>query len=106
VSAGVAGDGDCTWKSLKGEDRVYLQVKDAGPDYKSFRDSMMATGKLAPVSGLAEDAFYVSSHGSSAALYAMKAHHLLLITVDGPGFDKAGNEGAEKILMTAILPRV
>jgi hypothetical protein len=103
-----AGDsaGSCTWKNAKGGDLVYLEVKDAGADYKSFRDQMQATGKLVPVTGMAEDAFYVSGSGTSAALYSLKARHLLLITVDGAGFSKADNEGAEKVLMVKVLGRI
>ena len=85
---------------------VYLSLKDATPEYMSFRDSMQATGRLVPVTGLAEDAFYVSATGSSAALYFLKAHHLMLLTVDGVGFSKAQNEAAERGLATEILPRL
>jgi hypothetical protein len=42
----------------------------AGTSYKSFRDSMLATGRLVPLSGLADDAFYISSAGNSAATAA------------------------------------
>ena len=37
----------------KGETRVYLSLNDPGTSYKSFRDTMLATGKLVPLSGLA-----------------------------------------------------
>lgn len=107
VLAGKAGsDGDCSWKDAKGQEVVYLQVKDAGADYKSFRDQMRGTGRMVVVTGLAEDAFYIASSGSSAALYALKAHHLVLITVDRSGNGRAENEAAEKALMTQVLPRV
>ncbi len=97
---------ECTWKDAKGETRVYLSVKDAGIEYKAFRDQMQATGKMVPVTGLAEDAFYIASSGSSAALYALKAKHLILITVDGVGASKADNEGAEKALVSELLPKL
>lgn len=99
-------DGDCSWKDAKGQEVVYLQVKATGADYKGFRDQMQATGRMMMVTGLAEDAFFVASSGSSAALYALKAHHLLLITVDRPGNGRAENEATEKALMTLVLPRV
>jgi hypothetical protein len=105
---GTPSDGttDCTWPDSKGETRVYLSLKDPGIEYKSFRDSMMATGRLVPISGLSGDAFYISSAGNSAALYALKGKHLLLITVDGVGFTKTQNESAERSLATEILPRL
>lgn len=105
-AAGASGQTDCTWADAHGETRVYLQVKDATPDYHDFRNSMQATGRLVPVTGLAEDAFYISATGSSAALYFLKAHHLFLLTVDGVGFSKAQNEGAEKALATQLLPKI
>jgi hypothetical protein len=105
---GTPSDGttDCTWSDSKGETRVYLSLKDPGYGYKSFRDSMLATGRLVPIPGLANDAFFISSAGNSAALYALKGKHLLLITVDGVGFTKVQNESAEQTLATAILPKL
>jgi hypothetical protein len=100
------GTTDCTWLDSKGETRVYLSLKDPGIEYKSFRDSMLATGRLVPIAGLSGDAFYIASPGTSAALYALKGKHLLLITVDGVGFTKAQNESAELTLATAILPKL
>jgi hypothetical protein len=61
------GTADCTRTDPKGETRVYLSLNDPGSSYKSFRDSMLATGRLVPLSGLAGDAFFVSSAGNSAA---------------------------------------
>jgi hypothetical protein len=100
------GTTDCTWSDAKGETRVYLSLNDPGIGYKSFRDSMSATGRLVPLSGLAGDAFFIASAGNSAALYVLKGKHLLLVTVDGPGYTKAQNESAEKTLATAILPKL
>ena len=52
---GTPSDGttDCTWADAKGVPRVYLTLNDPGIGYKSFRDSMLATGKLVPLFGLA-----------------------------------------------------
>ena len=65
---------------------------------------MPPRSRLVPIPGLADDAF--SSAGNSAALYALKNKHLLLVTVDGPNFTKAQNESAEQTLVTAILPKL
>jgi hypothetical protein len=100
------GTTDCTWPDSKGETRVYLSLKEPAIEYKSFRDSMLATGRLVPIAGLTGDAFYISSVGTSAALYALKGKRLLLITVNGVGFTKAQNESAELTLATAILPKL
>jgi hypothetical protein len=96
---------DCTWADAKGETRVYLALKDP-TDFKALRDSMQATGKLIPITGLSSDAFFVHSAGTSAALYALKGKHLLLLTVDGIGFTRAQNEEAEKALATEIIPKL
>jgi hypothetical protein len=106
VASGKPGDSDCTWADAKGATRVYLQIKDVTPDYKSFRDSMQATGKLVPVTGLSSDAFYISSTGSSAALYFLEGKHLVLLTVDGINFSRAENEAAERAIATTILPKL
>ena len=105
---GTPSDGttDCTWTDAKGATRVYLSLHDPGYGYKAFRDSMLATGKLVPIPGLADDAFFISSAGNSAALYALKNKHLLLVTVDGPNFTKTQNESAEQTLVTAVLPKL
>ena len=105
---GTPSDGttDCTWPDAKAETRVYLSLKDPGISYKSFRDAMLRTGRLVPVSGLSGDAFYISSAGNSAALYVLKGKHLLLITVDGINFTKSNNEAAEHTLATEILPKL
>jgi hypothetical protein len=100
------GTTDCTWPDSKGETRLYLSLKDPGIEYKSFRDAMLATGRLVPVSGLSADAFFIASAGNSAALYVLKGKHLLLITVNGVNFTKANNESAEQTLATEILPKL
>jgi hypothetical protein len=100
------GTTDCTWADSKGETRVYLSLKEPGIEYKSFRDSMLATGRLVPIPGLGGDAFFISSAGNSAALYVLKGKELLLITVDGINFTKANNESAEQVLAKEILPKL
>ena len=102
---GQSGSSDCTWKDAKGQDRVYLSLRDP-KDFHDLRDSMQSTGRLVPITGLSGDAFFVSSTGASAALYALKGKHLVLLTVDGPGFGKAENEAAEKALATGILAKL
>lgn len=106
--AGAPSDGtvDCTWADSKGETRLYLSLKDPGIEYKSFRDSMRATGRFVPVAGLGGDAFYIASAGNAAALFVLKGKHLLLVTVNGVGFTKVQNETAERSLATEILPKL
>ena len=96
---------ECTWKDAGGHDRVYLNLKEV-KDWKSFRDSMQATGKMTPVTGVAEDAFFVASSGNSAAFYTLKKGHVVLLTVDGTGFTKAENEASEKALAPHILEKL
>jgi hypothetical protein len=106
VLPGKPGDQECKWLDAKGETRIYISVKDDSPDFKTTRDAMQASGRLVPVTGLAGDAFFIGSAGTSAAFYALKDHHVLLLTVDGVGFTRAQNEAAEKTLATQILPKL
>lgn len=106
VSPGKPGATDCTWQDAKGQDRVYLSLKDA-KDFHDLRSQMQAGGHMTPLTGVAEDAFYVTgSAGSSAALYLLKKRHLVLLTVTGPNFSRAENEAAEKALAASLLARL
>ena len=100
------GPSDCTWRDAKGQDRIYLSLKDAGPDFHDLRNQMQSSGHMVPLPGLAEDAFYVRSAGSSSALYLLKKKRLLLLSVTGPDFDRGQNEAAEKALAPAILAKL
>jgi hypothetical protein len=105
VKPGQQGPNDCTWRDGKGVDRVYLSLRDS-KDFHALRGQMQTTGKMLPITGVAEDAFFVSSTGNSAALYALKKTHVVLLTVDGNGFSKADNEAAEKTLAIQILAKL
>lgn len=105
VQPGQPAAADCTWRDAKGDTRVYLSLRDS-KDFHSFRSQMQTTGKMVPITGVGEDAFFVSSTGSSAALYALKKTHVLLLTVDGPGYSKAENEAAEQALANQILAKL
>lgn len=102
---GRPGANDCTWKDAKGEDRVYISVHES-LDWHNLHDTMRGTGKLTPLTGVAEDAFFVSSSGSSAALYLLKGKHYVIFTITGPNASKADNEAAEKALAPQILSRL
>ncbi|HEY5382519.1 MAG TPA: hypothetical protein VIJ65_09705 [Acidobacteriaceae bacterium] len=105
VQPGQPGPNDCTWHDAKGQTVVYLTLRDS-KDWHFFHSQMQSTGRLVPVTGVAEDAFFVSSTGSSAAFYALKSTHVLLLTVDGLGFTKAQNEAAEQALAVDALARL
>jgi hypothetical protein len=97
---------DCTWKDAKGQDRVYLSLQPRD-HFNVTRAQMQNTGRLSNVSGVGEDAFFVSSAaGSTVYLYTMGKHHLLLLTVNVPNASRQDNEAAEKALATQILPKL
>lgn len=102
---GKPGTNDCTWKDAKGEDRVYISVHES-LDWHNVHDTMRGTGKLTPLTGVAEDAFFVSSRGSSAALYLLKGRHYVIFTITGPNASKADNEAAEKAFAPHVLSRL
>lgn len=110
VNPGVPGGSkdapDCTWKDAKGQDRVYLSLK-TRDNFNVTRAQMQNTGRLSNVSGVGEDAFFVTSPaGSTAYLYAMGKHHLLLLEVNIPNASRNDNEAAEKGLAPQILPKI
>ena len=97
---------DCTWKDAKGEDRVYVSFK-SRDTFNVTRAQMSNTGRLSSVTGVGEDAFFVASAaGSTAYLYALGKHYLLLLSVTIPNASKQDNEAAEKALATQILPKM
>ncbi len=97
---------DCTWKDVKGEDRVYLSLK-SRDSFNVTRAQMANNGRLSSVTGVGEDAFFVTSAaGSTAYLYALGKHHLLLLQVNIPNASRNDNEAAEKALANAILPKI
>jgi hypothetical protein len=97
---------DCTWKDAKGEDRVYVSLK-SRDTFNVTRAQMSNTGRLASVTGVGEDAFFVSSTaGSAAYLYALGKHHLLLLQVNVPNASRQDNEAAEKAIAGEILPKL
>lgn len=96
---------DCTWRDAKGEDRVYLSLKPRDT-FNVTRAQLAHTGKLASVTGVGEDAFFVTSVGSTAYLYTLGKRHLLLLSVNVPNASKQENEADEKVVANQILPKL
>lgn len=109
VSPGVPGgtkdSPDCTWHDAKGENRVYLNLK-SRDNFNVTKAQMRNTGRMTPVTGVGEDAFFVSSTGSTTYLYAMGKNHLLLLSANAPNASKQENQAVEKALATQILPKL
>jgi hypothetical protein len=105
-SGGTKESPDCTWKDAKGEDRVYVSLK-SRDTFNVTRAQMANTGRLASVTGVGEDAFFVTSAaGSTAYLYALGKHFLLLLQVNIPNASRGDNEAAEKAIAAEILPKL
>ncbi len=103
---GTKDSPDCTWKDAKGEDRVYVSLKPRDT-FNVTRAQMGNTGRLTSVTGVGEDAFFVTSPaGSTAYLYALGKHHLLLLQINIPNASRQDNEAAEKGVATEILPKL
>jgi hypothetical protein len=104
---GVAKDSnDCTWSDSRGEDRVYIALQPRTKFQTTRAQIEKAGGHPTPVTGVGEDAFFVSSGESSTALYVLAKNHLLLLTVNKPDATQEQNEAAEKALATQILPQL
>jgi hypothetical protein len=109
-SGGAKESPDCTWKDAKGANtdqaRVYLRLS-TRDNFNVTRAQMQNTGRLANISGVGEDAFFVSSAaGSTAYLYTIGKRHLLLLEVNIPNASRQDNEAAEKALANEILPKL
>jgi hypothetical protein len=103
---GTKDSPDCTWRDAKGEDRVYVSLK-TRDTFNVTRAQMSNTGRLASVTGVGEDAFFVTSPaGSTTYLYALGKHHLLLLQANIPNASRQDNQAAEKALATEILPKL
>jgi hypothetical protein len=104
---GVAKDSnDCTWSDPRGEDRVYIALQPRAKFQTTRAQIEKAGGHPTSVTGVGEDAFFVSSGDSSVALYVLSKNHLLLLTVNKPDASQEQNEAAEKALATQILPQL
>jgi hypothetical protein len=103
---GTKDSPDCTWKDAKGEDRAYVSLK-TRDNYNVVHAQMQNSGRLVSVTGVGEDAFFVTSPaGSTSYLYALGKHHLLLLQINIPNASRQDNQAAEKALATAILPKL
>lgn len=103
---GVAKDSnECTWSDAQGEDRLYIALRPAA-DFQKTRTAIEKNeGHPSPVTGVGEDAFFVSN-GDTSALYVLTKSHLLLLTVNGPGATQEQNQAFEKTLATQLLPKL
>jgi hypothetical protein len=104
---GVAkNSNDCTWSDPRGEDRVYIALQPRTA-FQTTRAQIEKTGSHpTPVTGVGEDAFFVSSGDSSSALYVLAKNHLLLLTVNGPNASQEQNQAFEKALATQVVPQL
>lgn len=108
---GVAKDSnECTWSDAQGEDRLYIALRPAA-DFRTFRTQIEKNeGHPTSVTGVGQDAFFVSSGATSAAtsaaLYVLTKTHLLILTVNGPNATLDQNQAFEKTLAAKILPQL
>ena len=102
---GTKDSPDCTWKDAKA--RTGSTSASRSRDTFNVTRAQMETGRLPSVTGVGEDAFFVTSPaGSTAYLYALGTHHLLLLQANIPNATRQDNEAAEKALATEILPKL
>ncbi len=109
---GVAkGSNECTWSDANGADRVYIALRPAA-EFRTIRSNLEKSGGHAtPVTGLGQDAFFVSPDETSSALYVLTKTHLVLLTVTLPDTTQQtsiqqNTQAAEKSLATQILPKL
>jgi hypothetical protein len=107
---GVAkNSNDCTWSDADGEDRVYIALQPRAAFQTTRTRIEKNGGQPTSVTGIGEDAFFVSSQqpgDTAAALYVLTKNHLLILTVNGPNATQQQNQAFEKTLATRILPQL
>jgi hypothetical protein len=107
---GVAkNSNDCTWSDADGEDRVYIALQPRAAFQTTRTQIEKNGGQPTSVTGVGEDAFFVSSQqpgDTSAALYVLTKNHLLILTVNGPNATQEQNQASEKTLATQLLPQL
>lgn len=104
---GVAKDSnECTWSDAQGEDRVYIALR-PGADFRTIRTQIEKNGgHTIPVTGIGEDAFFITPDESNAALNVLAKNHFLILTVTLPDANQEKTEAAEKALAAQILPKL
>lgn len=107
---GTKDSPDCTWKDAKSPNtdqvRVYLSLK-TRDNYNVVHAQMQHSSRATSVTGVGEDAFFVTGTvGSTAYLYALAKHHLLVFQINIPNASRNDNEAAEKALANVIVPKV
>lgn len=110
VDAGEPGvvkdSNECTWSDARGEDRVFLALRPSTDFQKARTNIAKAGGHPTSVTGVGDDAFFLSSEESASALYVLAKNHFLLITVTLPDGTQQTNQAAEKALAALILPKL
>ena len=102
----VKASNECTWSDARGQDRVIIGLR-PGADFRTARTQIEKNGvHPTPVTGIGEDAFFVSSDESVSALYVLAKNHFLLLTVTLPDGTQETNQAAEKALATQILAKL
>jgi hypothetical protein len=101
MKSGAAGPKDCIWGATGSDARVYLTLRDPAT-WSSFKSTVQSTGHLQQVSGLGNDAFFLTGSQSSA-LYVLKGSHVVLIVAHKTGLTDAQVQNIEKTLAGAAI---
>ncbi len=102
VNAGTPGPKNCVWHVTKGDGNLYLTLRD-GATYDTFKSQVQALGHMTPVTGLGDDAFFLSGSKDSAPLYVHKGSLVYLIMARVAGHTLDQNQATEKAVAAQIL---
>lgn len=105
---GVAKDSnECVWSDARGVDRVTIALR-PGAEFRNILTKIeKAGGHPISVTGIGDDAFFVSSEdASSSALYVLAKNHFLLLAVYGSDASQQDIQAAEKALAAQIIPKL
>lgn len=100
VTTTTPGPSNCVWSGQAS--RVYLTIRD-GSGWAQAKSMMMGTSKASAVSGVGDDAFFMTGGGF---LYALKGGHYIILRVNVPKFSADQNQAAMKSLAGNAVGRL
>jgi hypothetical protein len=100
VTTTTPGPSNCFWSGK--DSRVYVTIRD-GSGWAKGKSMMMGSGNASAVSGLGDDAFFMTGNGF---LYVLKGSHFIIVRVNVNKFSADQNQAAMKTLAGHAVTRM
>jgi hypothetical protein len=96
----IPGPKGCVWNTVNGKGTAYLTLPDVSA-YDSFKATAQAVGEYVAVSGLGDDAFFVTDN-----LYVKKGSNVILLRAKISGNTLAQNQALEKTIAAQAIGKL